>query len=156
MSPGLSLNHGLCFIVGSALVSNIQHRNHLGSSRICRCLTLLFIQGAHALFKRYEPRRARVHALLLVVVPLVFSSLLICRLSIVAATSVTFALYWGTLVLSIALYRLSPYHPLSRYPGPVILRLSKWSMAWVSRGGKRHLYTQELHRRYGDVIRIGA
>ena len=97
-----------------------------------------------------------MHALLLVVVPLVFSSLLICRLSIVAATSVTFALYWGTLVLSIALYRLSPYHPLSRYPGPVILRLSKWSMAWVSRGGKRHLYTQELHRRYGDVIRIGA
>lgn len=60
-----------------------------------------------------------------------------------------------TLFLSIALYRLF-FHPLNRYPGPRIAKLtSLWRLynracrkeAWVHR---------DLHDRYGDIVRIGA
>lgn len=59
------------------------------------------------------------------------------------------------LLLSVGLYRLSPLHPLASYPGPVILRLSNIRMAYISWGGKRHIYLTELHNKYGTHIRIG-
>ncbi|KAH9932046.1 high nitrogen upregulated cytochrome P450 monooxygenase 2 [Epithele typhae] len=110
----------------------------------------------HYIFNRYEPQQARIHITLLVLVPASLFALFLGRLPVVNAALVTFTAYWATLATLVALYRLSPWHPLSRQPGPLFLRLSKLSMAWVSRGGKRHLYTQELHRRYGDVVRVGV
>lgn len=109
----------------------------------------------HLVFKRYEPHRAAVHALLLLAVPAFLSGLFLDRWPAIKALSATYSVFWTTLSFSIALYRLSPWHPLARYPGPLLLKLSKWSMAWISRGGRRHLYTQELHRRYGDIVRVG-
>ncbi len=109
----------------------------------------------HLIFKRYEPHRVAVHALLLLAVPSFLSVLLLDRMPAIKALSASFLMFWTALVSSVALYRLSPWHPLARYPGPVFLRLSKLSMAWISRGGRRHLYTQELHRRYGDIVRVG-
>jgi hypothetical protein len=37
----------------------------------------------------------------------------------------TFATYFVTLTGSIAVYRVSPFHPLAKYPGPFIAKLSK-------------------------------
>ena len=37
----------------------------------------------------------------------------------------TFFTYFATLLGSIAAYRISPFHPLARYPGPFIAKLSK-------------------------------
>jgi hypothetical protein len=37
----------------------------------------------------------------------------------------TFLVYFVTLIGSIATYRVSAFHPLSEYPGPVIAKLSK-------------------------------
>lgn len=109
----------------------------------------------HLIFKRYEPHRVAVHALLLVAVPAFLSLLLLDRMPVTQALSVSTLTFWTALISSVTVYRLSPWHPLAHYPGPLFLRLSKMSMAWVSRGGRRHLYTQELHRRYGDVVRVG-
>lgn len=53
------------------------------------------------------------------------------------------------------LYRLSPWHPLASYPGPLPCKLSKLYMAYISQGEKQHLYLYNLHKRYGDIIRIG-
>ena len=67
------------------------------------------------------------------------------------------ATHLATLIASVLTYRLSPLHPLARYPGPVLCKLSKLYMATIGTQGKQHVYIQGLHERYeSDVVRIGA
>jgi hypothetical protein len=66
-----------------------------------------------------------------------------------------FASYSGFLVFFTVLYRLSPLHPLAKYPGPIIAKTSKWWGAYVGFRGDLHLYYKSLHDRYGDVVRVG-
>jgi hypothetical protein len=67
-----------------------------------------------------------------------------------------FATYEISLVCFALAYRLSPLHPLARYPGPVIAKSSKWWAAYVSGKGNLHRYYKSLHDRYGDVVRVGS
>ncbi|CDO73447.1 hypothetical protein BN946_scf185013.g82 [Trametes cinnabarina] len=61
----------------------------------------------------------------------------------------------------IFLVELSFHHALSTVFGSALVahwifkRLSKAYLAWISRGGRRHIYTQELHRQFGDIVRVG-
>lgn len=60
------------------------------------------------------------------------------------------------LLLSMVIYRLSPWHPLAKYPGPWQGKVSKlywWHQAQIGETG----YTQaKLHKQYGtDFVRIG-
>ncbi|KAI8990697.1 high nitrogen upregulated cytochrome P450 monooxygenase 2 [Trametes punicea] len=126
----MSFRHALCSVAGSALV-------------------------AHWVFKRYEPQHVVAHAFLILGVPAVLSALLLAHLPAIKAFLVSFLTYWLTLGCSITAYRLSPWHPLARYPGPVLHRLSKVYLAWISRSGRRHIYTHSLHRQYGDIVRVG-
>ena len=64
--------------------------------------------------------------------------------------------YLTALAASTVIYRLSPWHPLARYPGPLGCRVSKLWMGAVCVPGFQHRYIQALHERYGDVVRIGA
>ncbi|PPQ68715.1 hypothetical protein CVT26_003621, partial [Gymnopilus dilepis] len=66
-----------------------------------------------------------------------------------------YSIFYITLATSICVYRLSPFHPLASYPGPLILRVTKLWLAWVAYKGKTHLYFKELHEKYGPTIRIG-
>jgi D-serine deaminase-like pyridoxal phosphate-dependent protein len=67
----------------------------------------------------------------------------------------TAAIYLLTLGASITAYRLSPFHPLAKYPGPVLARVSRlWAAQGVIRG-YQHLESHELFARYGDVVRTG-
>ncbi|EJF60792.1 cytochrome P450 [Dichomitus squalens LYAD-421 SS1] len=52
-------------------------------------------------------------------------------------------------------YRLSPLHPLARYPGPLLCKVSALWLAYKSTSGTQHRYVKSLHDRYGDVVRIG-
>ena len=144
----LTTPHGLYAAVASALVSRPRLRSSMRHTELEKLV--------HVIFNRYEPQMTGIHALLLVGVPAALSLLSLGHSSVTRAFTLTFFEYWSTLLFSVAVYRLSPWHPLSRYPGPIMLRLSKLSMAWISRGGKRHVYTQDLHRRYGDIVRVGA
>ncbi|KAG5730825.1 Cytochrome P450 67, partial [Termitomyces sp. T112] len=63
--------------------------------------------------------------------------------------------FWATLGASIVVYRLSPFHPLAKYPGPLLCRVSKMYMAFLSLGGKQHTYYLQLHEQYGDIVRVG-
>ncbi|KAI0652507.1 high nitrogen upregulated cytochrome P450 monooxygenase 2 [Trametes meyenii] len=126
----LSARDALCAIAGSALV-------------------------AHWVFRRYEPQLLAVHALLLLAVPGIMSACFLPHFPVIKTLLVTFSTYWAVLACSVSFYRLSPWHPLAQYPGPLPLKLSKVYMAWISRSGRRHIYTQELHRRYGDIVRVG-
>ncbi|OSD00805.1 high nitrogen upregulated cytochrome P450 monooxygenase 2 [Trametes coccinea BRFM310] len=126
----LSFRHAVYTVLGSALV-------------------------VHWVFKRFEPQHVAAHAILILGVPAFLTVLLLPHLPLVQATVVSFSIFWCTLLSSIGLYRISPWHPLARYPGPMTHKLSKAYLAWISRGGRRHVYTQELHRQYGDIVRVG-
>ena len=71
------------------------------------------------------------------------------------AVVASYSLFMSTLALSVLAYRLSPFHPLARYPGPLLGRVSKWWMVWETRGGQQHHWYKSMHDRYGDVVRTG-
>ncbi|KAJ6570120.1 cytochrome P450 [Mycena vulgaris] len=123
---------------------------HALLSVICAGLT------CHLIFNRLEPRSLLHFALLLVLPPSLLTAFVLPHISgILSAAPLTFAVYIGSLMTSIVLYRLSPFHPLSKYPGPILCKVSKLWFAGVAMKGKQHLYYSELHQRFGDVVRIG-
>ncbi|KAK7463410.1 hypothetical protein VKT23_006763 [Stygiomarasmius scandens] len=75
--------------------------------------------------------------------------------SVFSSLFFVFFTYLSTLGTCISVYRLSPWHPLASYPGPMICKLSKLWMAYVSQQGHQHIYLWRLHQKYGDIVRIG-
>lgn len=107
------------------------------------------------IFKHFEPPLISVHFVLLFVPPAFATVFMAQHLSILLAVSSAYSLFYTALLLSVIIYRISPIHPLSRYPGPLHLKISKLSMAWVAASGKQHIYISRLHERYGDAVRVG-
>ncbi|EMD31379.1 hypothetical protein CERSUDRAFT_119768 [Gelatoporia subvermispora B] len=110
--------------------------------------------GVHGIFKRYEPPEISHHAGLLLGVPSLLSLLLWNHYSPVRALVTTIATFLAALVTSVVFYRLSPFHPLAKYPGPLYLKISRIPLTWIAMQGKEHLVIQKLHDWYGDVVRI--
>ncbi|GJE99305.1 cytochrome P450 [Phanerochaete sordida] len=110
---------------------------------------------SHAIFNRWEVKHLLAVSFLLGVVPTLASRPLVPHLGPVKGLILGFLTYFGTLLSSIVIYRLSPFHPIAQYPGPVLAKVSKLYHVWVVSGGKQHLYLQELHERYGDIVRFG-
>ena len=106
-------------------------------------------------FKRWEPLHPVPVGTLLVAIPAALSTLLHAHYAYPRAALLTFALYYATLLSSIAIYRLSPFHPYARYPGPIPAKLSMWWMVAISTPGKGHEIVEKLHDKYGDVVRTG-
>lgn len=73
----------------------------------------------------------------------------------VYSTLLAFPIYYAFMGASIVAYRLSPLHPLARHQGPIVAKVSAFWMAWIASCGKRHIYIEQLHKQYGDVVRIG-
>jgi peptidoglycan biosynthesis protein MviN/MurJ (putative lipid II flippase) len=115
------------------------------------------MQGCHLVFNRFEPRGLLSFTCLLVVVPIVLTPVLIPHNhNVPLAVAMTFSTYLSTLVAATLAYRLSPFHPLAKYPGPVMCKISKLWFAGVAMGGKQHIYYQQIHEHYGDIVRIGT
>lgn len=112
-------------------------------------------QVAHQVFKRHETFSISFHLSLLLLPPAFGATLLVPALTTLNAILASFTVYICALVSSTLAYRASPYHPLARYPGPFVYRLSKFYMARVGFGGRQHLHLKSLHDRYGDIVRIG-
>ncbi|KIX95989.1 uncharacterized protein Z520_08244 [Fonsecaea multimorphosa CBS 102226] len=68
-------------------------------------------------------------------------------LSVLAAANVVY-------LFGLAIYRLY-LHPLAKYPGPLLWRLTQWPEARSAWSGRRHIDLQLLHEQYGDVVRFG-
>ena len=64
--------------------------------------------------------------------------------------------YFSTLASVTVAYRLSPWHPLAEYPGPLLWRVTSMFLTFVSLKGKRHFVLDKLHKKYGPFLRIGA
>ena len=108
------------------------------------------------IYKRYEPSGLLATFVLLLLVPATLAGMANDLSSSLLGTifGVLFG-YWGTLSSLTIVYRLVPFHPLASIPGPLLCKISKLWLAYKTYGGKQHLYLLELHRRYGDVVRIG-
>ncbi|KAG5715374.1 Cytochrome P450 67, partial [Termitomyces sp. T112] len=117
---------------------------------------LLGGSAAHIVYRWWEPRQLYLHFSLLVVAPLTLTPYLTAYFShaLLAALS-AWVCYLASLVACTVLYRVSPVHPLAKYPGPLPCKITKLYFAIVAFGGKQHKWYNELHRRYGDVVRIG-
>ena len=130
----------------------------------------------HRFFQKYEPQSPGVCAFLLLIVPAVVSGVFARGASSVLDPLLrTYAIFYASLILSVAVYRLSPFHPLARYPGPalakvsklwfvggnrsrlkrsmLIIRLFKAHLGWQ---GKQHVHYRNLHKKYGGVVRVGT
>lgn len=55
---------------------------------------------------------------------------------------------------SVAIYRLF-FHPLAKYPGPFIAKLTTWWDVYYAYKGDKHLLFHRLHEQYGDFVRYG-
>lgn len=116
----------------------------------------MFIQIVQYIFNRLEPRSPLTILSLLCGVPgLLILALLPSFGSLVRAVLYVHAVFFATILLSILLYRGSPFHRLAGYPGPFVNRFSGLVMAKVATGGKRHLYLKKVHEKYGPFVRIG-
>ena len=108
------------------------------------------------IFRFFEPRSILSRVTLLFVIPALLSQPISSTgHSLYAAVPFAFTTYIGTLIFFTLVYRLSPFHPLAKYPGPVIARASKWWGVYYSARGDPHRQYKHLHDRYGDVVRIG-
>jgi hypothetical protein len=113
-------------------------------------------QITYRIFKRFEPDKPVPVGLLLVVIPfLLVPTVHPHAPSLPLAIAGTFVSYYSLIVFYIATYRLSPFHPLAKYPGPIKNKLSKLTSAVAASTGKQHIYYNKLHKQYGDVVRVG-
>ncbi|KAF8265714.1 cytochrome P450 [Lactarius quietus] len=71
------------------------------------------------------------------------------------AVLLAFVGYGSAVTSSTLMYRLSPLHPLAKYPGPAIAKTSKLWAAYVCAKGDLHRRFKSLHDHYGDVMRVG-
>ncbi|KAM5536735.1 hypothetical protein V8D89_009574 [Ganoderma adspersum] len=108
--------------------------------------------AAHQVFRKYETYNIGVHAAILFAPPILLTLLVESSQQTLLGN---FATYLATLVLSVLVYRVSPIHPLARYPGPIGCKLSKFWLGFACIPGFQHQYIKSLHERYGDVVRIG-
>lgn len=68
------------------------------------------------------------------------------------ATSFIFGIYTTCL-----LYRISPIHPLHKFPGPSSARISDlWLCFQATPGKQAHLILLDAHERYGKIVRVGS
>ncbi|KAF8640255.1 hypothetical protein AX16_010150 [Volvariella volvacea WC 439] len=120
------------------------------------CLVVAAGLICHWIFKRTEVFEPAYAGVLLIGVPACTVPVIKHHyLSMASAFLWAVCLYWTTLASSIVIYRLSPWHPLAKYPGPVLHRISKFRLAFEAWGGKQYIHYEKLHEKYGDVVRIG-
>ncbi|KAG2005799.1 cytochrome P450 [Coprinopsis cinerea AmutBmut pab1-1] len=108
--------------------------------------------ATHLWFKSYDPTSPQSIFSMLIFPPLTVYLLLSNQSTGLLRDC---AVFYATLVASVVLYRLSPLHPLAKYPGPLLCRITKFRMAWVAAQGRNHKFYQALHKKYGSIVRVG-
>ena len=114
-------------------------------------------QASYLILHKYEPENFFAVSGLVLVPPSVVAW--ICRVVQKQSSPVPasiFAAYLSLLLGYTILYRVSPSHPLARYPGPPLARVSKLFMVGIVIKGHAHQYYRGLHEKYGDIVRTGA
>ena len=118
-----------------------------------------FGQIAHQVFRKYETYSFSGHISLLFGPPTLLAlqwGLPKGTDSVVCLLLRAYVTYLSALSLSVIGYRLSPIHPLARYPGPLGAKISKFWHAFIATTGRQHHYVKRLHEQFGNLVRIGT
>ncbi|KAH6904432.1 high nitrogen upregulated cytochrome P450 monooxygenase 2 [Coprinopsis sp. MPI-PUGE-AT-0042] len=67
----------------------------------------------------------------------------------------SYAIFYATLITTVVVYRVSPFHPLANHPGPLLCKITKFRTVWEAAQGTTHKYYQSLHAKYGPIVRVG-
>ncbi|KAI0688711.1 cytochrome P450 [Cytidiella melzeri] len=118
-------------------------------------VVVVFALVVHWIFRRWEPIQIIPVCSLIIGAPTFLSRLFVQQYGTPCAMLLTFTVYYASIAASVIAYRVSPFHPLARYPGPMVAKLSAFWLAWIAFRGKRHLYIDRLHTQHGDIVRIG-
>jgi hypothetical protein len=111
------------------------------------------LQLTHVVCHYHEPSSLPAFAAILTLPPLVTTAAL-SQFSIPLFLRIALT-YDLVLALSIITYRLSPFHPLANYPGPVLAKVTRFWAAEKVIGGNQHIVSHSLFEKYGDVVRTG-
>ncbi|KAK0505289.1 cytochrome P450 [Armillaria luteobubalina] len=65
------------------------------------------------------------------------------------------ASFLGTMIVLAVAYRLSPFHPLWRFPGPFLNKITSFKAMHMVSTGHRYLIIKDLHKKYGKFVRTG-
>ncbi|KAL0566743.1 hypothetical protein V5O48_015261 [Marasmius crinis-equi] len=112
----------------------------------------------HLFLKRHEPARKTVPKTILW---LLLQPLLVWFLSNrdenVKSPSIllAYASFFTSLTASVIFYRLSPFHPLAKVPGPTIFKITKLWRVCLCMKGYQYLELKALHDQYGPIVRTG-
>ncbi|KAI8934053.1 hypothetical protein NX059_008819 [Plenodomus lindquistii] len=77
--------------------------------------------------------------------------------SLIASPLLLLVYLFGALLLyisAVVVYRLT-LHPLARYPGPFLAKITDIYLAWYAYKGSRHLAFHQAHLKYGAYVRLG-
>lgn len=119
------------------------------------------MQANHLFFQKYEPfGRTVLYVLAILLVEPVVLCLLLAYASPAATVQWTnyifaYGAFFASLLSSIILYRLSPFHPLAKVPGPMMHKVSKLWSVWICWQGRQHTEFKAMHDKYGPVVRTG-
>ncbi|TFK27311.1 cytochrome P450 [Coprinopsis marcescibilis] len=109
----------------------------------------------HQWFKNTEPRHMPLIFMVLTLVPLSGYFLQPEAGFELRYLLVEYALFYTTLLLSTVVYRIAPFHPLAKHPGPLMCKVTKLWTTWIAYKGHSHRYFKELHDIYGPIVRVG-
>lgn len=76
-----------------------------------------------------------------------------CTGSFRCSSAIAFLVVAFATTLSYAVYQLY-FHPLARYPGPVLGRLTQWYDVYHAYIGDKHILFYQLHQKYGTAVRF--
>lgn len=119
----------------------------------CCIFNVVFLQLTHLTFRSYEPEDI-THAFL-IALPGALGSLYFVTPFTLWTTSIAVGTYLAVLCVSVIAYRLSPFHPLARYPGPLLNKVTQLAPMWTVFTGRQHLVNHALHAKYGPIVRVG-
>ncbi|KAF9465832.1 cytochrome P450 [Collybia nuda] len=109
----------------------------------------------HLYFRKFEPQNPIALIAILVSEPILY--IVVQNPTTLNAFDV-FYIYTAFLLsvgLSIVLYRLSPFHPLAGFPGPVMNKITQFRSIWIQWEGHQYLINKRLHEKYGAFVRVG-
>ncbi|EIN09211.1 cytochrome P450 [Punctularia strigosozonata HHB-11173 SS5] len=109
-------------------------------------------------FRRFEPRRPLFIFSLLFIPPLFLAAIAssgLGPLQRVQTVAKHVVLHLASLVISTVAYRVSPFHPLAKYPGPWRCKVTRLWALKIANGGNQHRYYHALHEKFGPVVRSG-
>jgi cytochrome P450 len=72
--------------------------------------------------------------------------------SLMTVGTATFAVYL-CYISGLLIYRLT-IHPLAKYPGPLLAKITDWYDVYYAMKGNRYLEHWRCHERYGDYVRV--